>query len=221
MNQVYKEVETILRAFFWSGPDLKKSGAKVSWDHMCSPRQEGGLGFKSMHTWNKAAISKHIWFLISGGEQSMWCQWVKSYLLKGKSFWEVKMPSNPSWVWRKMLNIRIIVQPHIKTIIGNGKDTSLWYDNWHPLGPLAEKVRPRILYESGLPKGSKVSFIIKNSQWAFPITQTIELNEVRSTLSLHPEPNLGADCHRWMLTPNGLHSIASTWSHLRTHYPKV
>jgi hypothetical protein len=28
---------------------------------------EGGLGFKSMEVWNKAAIAKHIWFLISGG----------------------------------------------------------------------------------------------------------------------------------------------------------
>ena len=85
------------------------------------PKQEGGLGFKSMHIWNKAAVSKHIWFLISGGEQSMWCQWVKSYLLRRKGFWEVKMPSNPSWVWRKLLNLRPIVRPHIKVIIGNGE----------------------------------------------------------------------------------------------------
>jgi len=92
-KKVTKEVESILRSFLWSGPDLKKSGAKVSWEHLCSPKQEGGLGLKAIQVWNKAAISKHIWFLISGGEQSMWCQWVKSYLLRGKSFWDVKVPS--------------------------------------------------------------------------------------------------------------------------------
>lgn len=85
-KMVIKEVEAILRTFFWTDPDLKSSGSKVAWEHLCSPQQESGLGFKSMGVWNKAANAKHIWFLISGGEQSMWCQWVKSYLLKGRTF---------------------------------------------------------------------------------------------------------------------------------------
>ncbi|KAH7846413.1 hypothetical protein Vadar_013777 [Vaccinium darrowii] len=148
-KKVIKEVETILRSFLWSGPDLKKSGAKVSWEHLCSPKQEGGLGLKSLQVWNKSAIAKHIWFLISGGKQSMWCQWVKSYLIKDKSFWEINIPSNSSWVWRKFLIIRSIIQPYIKVAIGNGLSTSLWFDNWHPLGPLAVKYGPRMMYDSG------------------------------------------------------------------------
>lgn len=106
-KKVIKDIESILRALLWSGPDLKKSGAKVSWGHLCSPKNEGGLGFKSLQIWNKSAIAKHIY-------------WVKSYLLKGRNFWCVKMPSSPSWVWRKLLNLRPIVQPFIKYIVGNG-----------------------------------------------------------------------------------------------------
>ena len=83
---------------------MKTSNAKVAWEHLCVPRNEGGLGFKGMEVWNKAAIAKHIWSLFSwGGEVSMWCQWVKSYLLRSKSFWDVKIPSDLSWVWRKIL----------------------------------------------------------------------------------------------------------------------
>jgi len=100
------------------------------------------------------------------------------------------------------------------------ESTSLWFDNWHPLGPLAEKFGNRMLYDSGLPRDSKVSAIIKNFRWKFPITQTLDLNEIRSILPTLPEPNVGADHHRWMLTPNGIHSIASMWEHLRTHFPK-
>lgn len=87
-KRVIKEIEGILRSFFWSGSELKHTSAKVSWDRLCSPRKESGLGFKSLQVWNKAAMAKHIWFLISGGEQSMWCQWVKSYLLKGRKLLE-------------------------------------------------------------------------------------------------------------------------------------
>lgn len=66
-KKVITEVEAFLRAFLWSGPDLKKSGAKVSWEHLCSPKQEGGLGLKSIQVWNKAAVAKHIWFLRKRG----------------------------------------------------------------------------------------------------------------------------------------------------------
>jgi hypothetical protein len=221
-KKVIKEVETILRAFLWSGLDLKKSGAKVSWEHLCSPKQEGGLGLKSIQIWNKAAVAKHIWFLISGGEQSMWCQWVKSYLLKGKSFWEVKVPSDPSWVWRKLLALRPIVHPLLKISIGNGKSTSLWFDNWHPLGSLADKYGTSVFYDSGLPRDSKVAAVIKGSHWAFPITQTLELMEIKAQLPLLPSPIGDKEDHpKWTLTTNGEFTISSLWNHLRTHFPKV
>ncbi|KAH7836205.1 hypothetical protein Vadar_033678 [Vaccinium darrowii] len=221
-KKVIKEVEATLRSFLWFGPDLKKTGAKVSWEHLCCPKQEGGLGFKSIVVWNKAAIAKHIWFLISGGEQSMWCQWVKSYLLKGRNFWEVKMPSSPSWVWRKLLNLRPLVQSHIKVIIGNGRSTSLWYDNWHPLGPLALKFGHRVIYDSGLTKVATVSAIIRNSRWCLPITQTLELNELRDAMSSAPSPNHELeDHHKWLLNSNGEFTISSLWDDIRVQYPKV
>ncbi|XP_058208177.1 uncharacterized protein LOC131321190 [Rhododendron vialii] len=163
-KMVIKEIELILRAFFSSCLDLKKSGAKVSWEHPCTPVKEGGLGFKSLEIWNKAAVAKHIWFLVLGGEQSMWCQWVKSYLLRGKSFWSVKTPSDPSWVWRKILNLRPYVQPHIKYKIGDGQFTYLWFDNWHPLGHLLPRFGPRIVYDSGLPKDVTVKAIVRDNQ---------------------------------------------------------
>ena len=114
-KKVIRDVEAALRAFFWSGNEMKTSGAKVAWEHLCVPRNEGGLGFKGMEEWTKAANVKHIWSLFSGGgEVSMWCQWVKSYLLRNRSFWDVKILSDPSWVWRKLLSLRNRVKPFIK-----------------------------------------------------------------------------------------------------------
>lgn len=70
-KKVIKSVESLFRAFLWSGCELKKYGAKVAWDKICSPKNEGGLGFKSLDVWNKSAIAKHVWFLFSGGDQSV------------------------------------------------------------------------------------------------------------------------------------------------------
>lgn len=45
-QKILKSVEAILRSFFWSGHELKKSGAKVKWSDVCPPKREGCLGFR-------------------------------------------------------------------------------------------------------------------------------------------------------------------------------
>lgn len=78
------------------------------------------------------------------------------------------------------------------------------------------------MYNSGLPQNSTVSQVIKDSQWAFPITQTWELNEIRSKLpSLLPSNIVLEDHFKGSLTPTGQFTISSLWDNLRTHYPKV
>ncbi|KAL7179585.1 hypothetical protein ACSBR1_042892 [Camellia fascicularis] len=60
-KKVVKHIEGLFRAFLCCGSELKKYGAKLSWNKVCSPKNEGGLGLKSIGVWNKAAIAKHIW----------------------------------------------------------------------------------------------------------------------------------------------------------------
>lgn len=50
----------MLRSFFWSGSELKSLGAKVKWEDVCAPKAEGGLGFRVLKDWNKAAMSNHL-----------------------------------------------------------------------------------------------------------------------------------------------------------------
>ena len=66
-KRMAKEVNNILRCFLWSAVDMKRFGANVSWEDRCFPKSEGVLGMKDVVTWNIAAISKHIWFLIVWG----------------------------------------------------------------------------------------------------------------------------------------------------------
>lgn len=43
------------------------------------------------------------------------------YLLRGKSFWQVKMPSACSWSWPKILKIREEARDFIHYKVGIGK----------------------------------------------------------------------------------------------------
>jgi hypothetical protein len=62
---IIRKIESTLAAFLWKGTSLTSSGAKVAWDSLCYPLKEGGLGIKKIKIWNKAAILKHIWRLLT------------------------------------------------------------------------------------------------------------------------------------------------------------
>ncbi|GFZ05002.1 hypothetical protein Acr_17g0005740 [Actinidia rufa] len=64
-KRVSKEINNIHRNFLWCGVKLKHTGAKVSWEDVSLPRNEGGLGIKDVAIWNKT------FRFSSGGEESV------------------------------------------------------------------------------------------------------------------------------------------------------
>ncbi|XP_028057939.1 uncharacterized protein LOC114261825 [Camellia sinensis] len=218
-KKVVKDIEGVFRAFLWFGSELKKYGAKVSWDKVCSPKKGGDLGLKSMGVWNKAVIAKHIWFLFSGGERSMWCQWVKSYLLKGRSFWKVKVPTDSSWVWRKILGLRPIIYPYMKYSVGDGNSVFFWFDNWHPLGSLWAKFGDRIMYDTAV--NFRVSRINSNSSWRWPTSIPVDICDLIQSTPQALIPRSSPDKLMWTLSTDGLFSIKSAWNAWRVSFEKV
>ena len=75
------------------------------------------------------------------------------------------VPQDASWTVRKVLGLRDIGQSLILYRIGNGQSTSLWFDNWHPLGPLYKRFGDEVAYNDGRSLQAKVSSIIHNGQW--------------------------------------------------------
>ena len=199
--------------FLWKGPALEKHGAKVGWEHFCFLLKEGGLGIKRVHDWNKAATLKHMWRIVSH-EQSIWPTWVNTVLLKGRSIWEIKAPGCISWTWRKILQSRTWCKGLFVSQIGNGADTSLWYDHWLPDGSsLREKLPHRTLAITRLPWNARVDKIIQDGNWAFPPSAQ-DLQQVWNSIAFQPNMN-ERDCVIWNGHSSGKFSIASAWNHIR------
>lgn len=64
-KKVIKAVEQKLSSVLWNGSNTSASRAKVNWDMVCRPRDEGGLGLRKLEQWNKAAIMGFIWSLFA------------------------------------------------------------------------------------------------------------------------------------------------------------
>ena len=149
--------------------------SKVAWEDIATPKEEGGLGLKKLEDINFALMARHIWHLCLPSTSSPWVNWVRRYLIREHSFWDLPIPSNCTWTWRKLLGMRDKIRPFLKVQIGDGADTWLWLDSWLPMGPILQNFDDRIIYDSGLPRHARVSSIIRNGQWAWPVANSLDL----------------------------------------------
>ena len=86
--------------FFWGG-----RLARVSWERICMPKSEGGLGLMDIGVWNHALLARSIWLFHSSAE-SLWVKWVHAYYLRGDSIWEYQERDRDSFLMKNLLSIR-------------------------------------------------------------------------------------------------------------------
>ena len=113
-------------------------------------------------------------------------------LASGNSADPILDPSTCSWTWRKVLQLRPVYRPLIKTLIGDGRHTSLWFDNWLPFGPIHQRMGDRVIYDAGLPRQAMVASIILEHSWRWPLANSTELLELKNTTSQLPYTPSGA-----------------------------
>lgn len=193
-KKIIKEVERICCSFLRKGNDGPASGAKVSWDKVCTQKDEGDLGLKRLLDWNIACLASIVWMLFRGSD-SLWIAWVRENLLKGKSCWDVNINANGSWCWRILLKLRCTFKKMVFYEVGDGQKIYLWHDNWHPKGPLLLNYGARSQYLTALPLNAKLSVVINGLNWGWPPSRTVELREIASMLNCRTKG--GEDIVKW------------------------
>nr|GEW15224.1 hypothetical protein [Tanacetum cinerariifolium] len=143
--------------------------AKVAWDDICLPIREGGLGLRCLEVFNLALMTTHIWHIISNKEL-LWVRWIHTYKLRGHTFWDIYPSNAMSWGWRKLLQLREIVKPYFWKQVGNGLNTSLWFDRWCIQGPLIRFLSPRDIAREGYTLKTYVANLIANGAWNWPMS---------------------------------------------------
>ena len=221
-KKVIHKVEQLMRNFLQNGTDLNNGGAKVSWEDLACPKEEGGLGIPRLEDWNIALLGKQLWSLLQPSPSSSWAAWARANLLRGRSLWDIPIPATCSWSWRKILQLRPLLRPHIKHIIGDGRSTWLWLDNWLPFGPIQSLMGDRVIYDSGLSRNAKVCAIIHSNNWRWPVSNSPELLTLKASIppQFHPDDSKD-DAVLWTLSPSGTYTSKSAWNLVRARFPQV
>jgi hypothetical protein len=92
-----RAIDALRRAFLWNF-EGKASGAKclISWEQVCRPKCEGGLGIRNLATQNMCLQVKLLHRLHSA-PTSPWASWTWE-LLQGRAVPGKKRMSGPNWV---------------------------------------------------------------------------------------------------------------------------
>lgn len=105
-----------------------------------------------------------IWDLFAQ-EFSILVAWVHANLLKGGSFWVVKIPQECTLSWRKILKLSKITRPFIKFVVVTGEIVSLWHDWWYLDSILYVKYFIRVFYDAACSFGARISCVLRNGNW--------------------------------------------------------
>ncbi|XP_016446643.1 uncharacterized protein LOC107771713 [Nicotiana tabacum] len=116
LAKVLKTIDVYCRSYVWSGSNTITRKALVAWDRVCTPKSVGGLNLINIKLWNQAAQIKTCWD-IAHKQDKMWIRWIHAYYVKGNLLKEMTIPSQASWITRKILEAKehLDLIPHVTT----------------------------------------------------------------------------------------------------------
>ena len=201
-------------AFLWSGSPNITSKAKISWEEVCTLKEEGGLGVRRIKDVVHVFSLKLIWQLFEASD-FLWAAWVRTYLIRNESFWDVKEREVGSWVWKKLLKLRLLAQKFLRMEIHNGKSIRFWTDLWHPLGRLIDLVGDRGPQQLGVMQNATIDEVFVGNEWRFRNCRDSTIRGLAERIKEY-RIHLVTDVEDGLTEYQSLFSSGETWNLVRT-----
>ena len=123
-------IEMLIRKFWWGEHGGQRRIHWKSWEILCKPKSDGGMGFKDLAKFNKAMFVKQVWRLPTDKTSLFFKVFSTKYFPSGSVF-DAKS-SKGSYVWRIILKARQVVQEGMLWRIGDGSKIRVFHDKWIP-----------------------------------------------------------------------------------------
>ena len=196
-----QDIESLTRKFWWGYRGEQQKIHWISWDKLCLPKKEGGMGFRELNKFNDSLLAKQIWRLKTC-ENSLFHKVFKAKFFLDCSIMQCDNPDKGSYAWKSLLQARYMVDSGASWRVGDGFSVAIRSDKWLPKNPPSLVISPPI----SLPVESSVSDLIdqENHIWKAELIQSEFLAYEASLilgipLSCHPTP----DEQVWFLSKDG------------------
>jgi hypothetical protein len=186
-----KTLDRLFKDFWWGFPlDKSRNLCLKSWDSICLPRNQGGLGLRKMVPTNLALITKLGWKFLHSN--SLWVQHLRAKYIKYGSFFSAPPHSSTaSWIWTR--------------------SDSIWSTAWVPSLP-SYRPSPRCPQSRYLPPLSIADLIIPGT-WRWNRHLLFVLFDPASAIAVSRVPISPVPSTSYLWTPScsGRFSISSAY----------
>uniref|UniRef100_A0A2N9FDP4 Reverse transcriptase domain-containing protein n=1 Tax=Fagus sylvatica TaxID=28930 RepID=A0A2N9FDP4_FAGSY len=199
------DINSLISNYWWGQRREENKIHWINWGRLCSLKEDGGVGFRDIHSFNMALLAKQGWRLLSQ-PWSLFAKCFKAKYFPGVSFLKAKLGSNPSYIWRSILASRDLLRKGLRWQIGNGQQVHVWEDDWGPK-PLHQCPNPReVQWVADLIDAESGSWDVSMLREVFDEASVQQVQQVELT-----------DCRRsdypvWTLDPHGLFSVKSAYT---------
>ena len=103
-----KKLTSAVAQFWWSTGGSTKGMHWKSWDKLCVPKDNGGLGFKDLMDFNTEMLGKQLWRLIEK-PNTLFARVFKGRYYRNASPLEPIRSYSPSYGWKSIISARSLV----------------------------------------------------------------------------------------------------------------
>nr|XP_027088507.1 uncharacterized protein LOC113709854 [Coffea arabica] len=201
---VLTRLGVLCNSFLWD-QNGKRRIHWSSWDNLCFPVDEGGLGFRSFRDMARAFSAKLWWRFRLG--TSVWAEFMHAKYVNGCHPADAA-PVRPSAIWRRLQTISPMVEPSIRWCLGDGL-VDFWKDRWVLHEPLESVVvrpdHPHFLVSEFFTLDGWDE--LRLAQWV----PSFVIQAIKDT----PFDVSQKDRMVWLPSPTGCFSVKSAWEVLR------
>ncbi|XP_075087666.1 uncharacterized protein LOC142169669 [Nicotiana tabacum] len=157
-QNILKHLHKIFARFFWSTKEEGRSRHWASWQKLCTPKDERGLGFRSLNDVSKE-LFLNLWWRFRTAK-SLWSNYMWNKYYKKEIPTKVQFKQG-SHVRKQMLNAREHVEHEILWEM-KSDTTNIWHENWIGLGALYQVLPPDFKIEENL---QEVAELRQGREW--------------------------------------------------------
>lgn len=215
-SSLCKELSSEMANFWWGGDETKAKTHWKSWAHMCKSKEEGGLGFRDLESFNIALLAKQCWRIINNPD-APWVQILKARYFPDCDFFEAEKGYRASWAWSSLLQGRDIIQQGSKWQVLSGKQVKIWDHDWIP-PPHNGLISPTSQVPCDAPTFVYDLIDRTSESWNLQTIAPLISNQVFTIISSIPFGSSTEDDRLiWPLNLNGSYTVKSGyhWHHSR------
>lgn len=93
------KISSLCANFWWGSSDTKKRIHWKRWKELCKPKEQGGLNFRDLETFNQAMLAKQPWRMLVNPESTV-ARTLKGVYFPMTDLMQAGVTSRSSYFWK-------------------------------------------------------------------------------------------------------------------------